>query len=202
MKTKTKHIKINENQSYIEDTQVDIGKLCWKTLNDEFIYDLSERLNNDISKFLTFDKNKLKFIVACDSQRHKNKITYVTTIVFLRVGNGGNAYCLKEHVILNNFNNLYKLTKNERELRIKTITRERLWTECLKSVACAKWLDQNLIKYGLKVEEIHSDINFKKNHLSNELLAAITGFINSQDYKSVVKPDSWGASKIADHKTK
>ena len=166
------------------------------------ITNLEETLTNDIEKYLKIeDKNNFKFIVACDSQRHDAKITYVTSIIFLRLGHGGNGYCLKEHFLSPELT-IKGLSKQERLSKVKGVIRDRLWTECLKSIACAKWVDKILFKYNLKVSEIHSDVNFSKKYLSNELLTAIAGFITSQEYKSVIKPDAVGAMKIADRKTK
>ncbi len=202
-RTRSKHINIEDNPQYIENPLTDISTLNWKTLNDVSIINLKETLINDIQKYINngLDKSTFKFIVASDSQRHDAKITYVTSIIFLRLGHGGNAYCLKEHYLSEDLT-IKNLTRSERLSKVKNAARERLWTECLKSIACAKWVDNILFDFGLKVSEIHSDVNFSKKYLSNELLNAITGFITSQEYKSVIKPESWGASKIADRKTK
>lgn len=192
-----------ENQILpLEDINCDLNVLSWKTFEDKTIVNLEDQINNDIQYYLNqnISKNILKFIVASDSQRRGSTIKYVTTIIFLRVGMGGNAYYVREYVDIPQLHN--RLSKQQRSDLIKSIVRDRIWTECMKSVACAKWVDKILAKYQLKVEEIHSDINFSKKYLSNQLLSAVNGYIAAQQYKSVVKPNCWGASKIADCKTK
>ena len=183
-------------------TNEQIPRLKWLTLNGNIVENIEDDIRNNIELWSNLiGKDRLKFIVSCDSQRHGNKVIYVTAIIFLRCGHGGNAYYLKENTEIPNFLNKFE-SKDIRIKQIQSYARNRIWNECLKAIACAKWLDQILLDFHLKVKEIHSDINISKKYLSNELLSAINGYILSQEYIPVIKPDAWGASKIADSKTK
>ena len=179
-----------------------ISSLAWLTLNGERIENIVEVLKQNIEKWLkTFDKDKLKFIVSCDSQRHGGRIVYVTTIVFIRKGFGGQGYYVREFSSIPGYNECEHNTKEKHKLVQSTIQR-RLWNECVKAVKCALWLDTILAKYDLHVEEIHEDINSNKKFKSNDMLKAIVGYIEAVGYKPVIKPDAWVASTIADSKTK
>lgn len=204
MSKKIKNVNVIDSTKAIENiSDNDISTLNWKTLTGEDISDLSNKIEQDILKYQNegYNKSDFKFIVSCDSQRHGNKVTYVTAIIFLRSGHGGNAYYLKENTIIPNFFEKFE-TKEMHIKRIQTYARNRIWTECIKAITCAKWLDQILLNFHLKVREIHSDININKKYLSNELLSAVNGYILSQEYTPIIKPNAWGASKIADSKTK
>lgn len=179
-----------------------ISLLNWLTLNGEKIENIKKVIENDIEKCLkTFDKDKLKFIVSCDSQRHGGRIVYVTTVVFIRKGFGGQGYYIREFSSIPKYNECEHNTKEKHKL-VQSIIQRRLWNECVKSVKCALWLDTILEKYDLHVEEIHEDINSNKKFKSSDMLKAIVGYIESVGYKPVIKPDAWVASTIADSKTK
>ena len=204
MSKRIKNVNLIDSTKAIENlSDNDISTLNWKTLTGEDISNVCERIKSDIKKYqiMGYNKSDFKFIVSCDSQRHGNKVIYVTAIIFLRCGHGGNAYYLKENTEIPNFLNKFE-SKDIRIKQIQSYARNRIWNECLKAIACAKWLDQVLLDFNMKVKEIHSDINISKKYLSNELLSAINGYILSQEYIPVIKPDAWGASKIADSKTK
>ena len=110
-----------------------ISSLAWLTLNGERIENIVEVLKQNIEKWLkTFDKDKLKFIVSCDSQRHGGRIVYVTTIVFIRKGFGGQGYYVREFSSIPGYNECEHNTKEKHKLVQSTIQR-RLWNECDKS---------------------------------------------------------------------
>ena len=174
----------------------------WRTFSDIDISNLFETLDKiilDLFK-IGFNRSKMKFIVACDSHVHKTHITYCTSIVFVKEGKGGNIFNKKEIVEFEN--KPVNLSNTEYNKWVKQLARERLWNECMKSVECAKTLDKFLAQYGLKVSEIHSDVNVNKKYLSYDLLSAINGYVTGSQYISVVKPQSWAATNIADYKTK
>ena len=92
--------------------------------------------------------------------------------------------------------------KQDKIKRIQAIIQRRLWNECVKAVKCALWLDTVIEEYGLRVEEIHEDINSNKKYRSNDMLKAIVGYIEAVGFKPIIKPNAWVASTIADSKTK
>lgn len=175
----------------------------WKMLCGTAIDDISITLINHIQALIEkYDKKNIKLITACDSQRRGSKITYVTVIIVLNTGFGGNAFYLKEIEDCSEF--LYKNTNSraERLLKVKALIQKRLWNETLKAVECAMAVDELVYNLGLKVSEVHADINTNKKFKSSELSKAIIGYIDACGFIPKVKPDAWGASGIANIKTK
>lgn len=210
---KIKRIDIREvkrNINYLPIEQVDdlnqINHLNWKTFYDQKVTDIGLEIQNSIQKFIDSKVNKsdMNIIIASDSQRRNRVITYVTTIILYKKGKGAsNVYYLKEYKMINNFDeNTLGKERSERIMFIRSIARERLWTECLKSVKTAEWVDSILKSYDFKVNEIHVDINESKKYLSNDLLQSIRGYISGMNYIPVWKPNAWAASSVANLKTK
>ena len=84
-----------------------IPSLRWLTLNGNEVPNIIDEIKKNIEYWSNIiEKDRLKFIVSCDSQRHGGKIVYVTTIVFLRKGLGGQGYFIREFysegILLNN----------------------------------------------------------------------------------------------------
>jgi predicted RNase H-related nuclease YkuK (DUF458 family) len=197
--------KLTIVNSFIESVEYDtIDTLNWHSLSGNKIENLRNNIEEKLNNTDVFcDSSKFKFIVSCDSQRVGKRVNYVTTIVFLKVGYGGIVYYLKEIDDIPNFVSRYKDNdKAKRRLNMQSIMRRRLWNECLKSVKCAVWLDKILEKYSLSVSEIHSDVNTDKRYKSSELMQAVNGYIESAGYISILKPNAWAASSVANIKTK
>lgn len=175
----------------------------WKCLNGKPIDNLELKLCENIEALLktNVDKSNLKIITACDSQRRKNNVIYVTVIVVLNVHHGGFGFYLRETEDYSKlFLNATKL-ETRREI-IKSLINKRLWNETSKAVQCALAVNSVINKYNLKVSEIHADVNKNKKYKSAELCKAITGYIDACGFIPKVKPDAWGASSIANEKTK
>lgn len=175
----------------------------WKCLNGKSVENLELKLCENIEALLktNVSKSNIKIVTACDSQRRKNSVIYVTVIIVLNIHHGGFGFYLKE---IENYNQLFATaTKQEtrREI-IKSLINKRLWNETSKAIQCALSVNSILNKYGLKVTEIHADINKNKKYKSAELYKAITGYIDACGFIPKVKPDAWGASSIANEKTK
>ena len=181
-----------------------IPSLHWLTLNGNEVPNIIDEIKKNIEYWSNIiEKDRLKFIVSCDSQRHGGKIVYVTTIVFLRKGLGGQGYFIREVSSIPGYKfHLENETKQDKIKRIQAIIQHRLWNECIKAVKCALWLDTVIEEYGLCVEEIHEDINSNKKYRSNDMLKSIVGYIEAVGFKPIIKPNAWVASTIADSKTK
>lgn len=157
----------------------------WRTGSGKKIDDFSDALVNEIKKELSF--SGIKIIVGCDSQVIKNKIVFVTVVIVVHIGKGANFFY-----------------KKETELRSGSllILENRLFEETCRAVNTAKKVDELVLNYDLCVNEIHSDINPDKRYKSNRIAASCIGYIMSNGYKPVIKPDAFGASGVADSKTR
>lgn len=127
---------------------------------------------------------KYKVIVGSDSEvENDGHVDYVTAVAVHRVGAGG----------------IYFWQKNIGE---KCFTlRERIYNEALMSMDFAKKLlpafhAQNILELGL---EIHVDIGTKGE--TRLMINEIIGMVRSSGFQVKTKPDSFGASKVADRHT-
>ena len=154
----------------------------WKTANGTIIHDFKSKIVQLIKK----PKN-IKIVVGCDSQVIGDKVYFVSAIIVLDVGCGGNFIYNRQCV------------SNETSLKI---IENRLFQETLKSVQLAKKLDQILYQYDLSVDQIHIDVNSDKKYKSNKVLNSCVGLIVGSGYTPVVKPNAYAASDVADSLTR
>ncbi len=129
-------------------------------------------------------ENGCRLIVGTDSKRHTDYLIYVTVIILYRIGKGG----------------IYFYSRRRSEVGRYSL-QAAIYHETALSLATAAKLDDLLKKAGLaKVEiEIHSDVG---NHgKTKELIQEVVAWINSSGYTAQIKPDSFGASSVADKYT-
>ncbi|MDD5430697.1 MAG: ribonuclease H-like YkuK family protein [Candidatus Pacebacteria bacterium] len=148
---------------------------------------LGIKLNKDqivkaINDFIN-DKpeRKYKIIIGSDSlKRPDNKADFVTAIVVHRVGNGGKYFW--RHL---------EMTK------IHTL-RDRIIQEVLLSLETGKEMLETLHQSGAKNFdfEIHVDVGEKGP--TKSLIQEVTGIIRANNFEFKIKPNSYGASKVAD----
>ncbi|MGE5588800.1 MAG: ribonuclease H-like YkuK family protein [Clostridia bacterium] len=124
-----------------------------------------------------------KLIIGTDSQLREDAC-FVTAIVVHRVGKGARYYYSKE-----------------RE-RMGRSLRQRIFYETAKSLGVASKLAERLAKngYGDLDVEIHLDIG--QNGETKDLIREIVGMVTGTGFSARIKPDSYGASKVADKHTK
>ena len=176
----------------------------WLNFSNKPILNLFTSIKDCINTYLEngASLNNIKCITACDSQRRGTDVTYVTTIVLINEGKGGNVFYIKEYENYSHILTFENTTMYERKLKIKSLMQKRLWSEASKAVNCALWVNSLCKPLNIKVSEVHVDINTNKKYRSSELYNGIIGFIESCGFIPKAKPDSWAASGIANSKTK
>ncbi|MBC7082862.1 MAG: ribonuclease H-like YkuK family protein [Bacillota bacterium] len=124
-----------------------------------------------------------KLIIGTDSQLREDAC-FVTAIVVHRVGKGARYYYSKE------------------KERMGRSLRQRIFYETAKSLGVASKLAEKLAKngYGDLDVEIHLDIG--QNGETKDLIREIVGMVTGTGFAARIKPDSYGASKVADKHTK
>ncbi|HHY60198.1 MAG TPA: hypothetical protein GX504_06230 [Clostridia bacterium] len=124
-----------------------------------------------------------KLIVGTDSQV-KDETCFVTAIVVHHVGKGARYYYTKSY------------------LRRMDSLRQRIFYETSMSLDIASRLAARLSQDGLEGldAEIHLDVG--PNGETKELIREIVGMVTGNGFEAVIKPDSTGASKVADKYTK
>lgn len=148
----------------------------WKTINDEKVENVV-----DVIK-ATIENSDREIHVGTDSQQAGKFTEYVTIIVLVEKGKGGRAFYMRERVP-----------------RITSL-RERL----LKEV----WMSVNTgLELSTKIADttdmtIHVDANPNLKFKSSSYVKELTSMVVGQGFKTLLKPDSWAASHIADHVVK
>ena len=126
---------------------------------------------------------KYRLIVGSDSETNDQRVDYVTAIVVHRVGAGG----------------IYFWQKNIGQ-KCHTL-RERIYNEALLSLDSArKLLTAFHVQKVLDLDlEIHVDVG--TNGETREIINEMIGMVRSSGFSVKTKPDSFGASKVADRHT-
>ena len=109
---------------------------------------------------------------------------FVTAIVVHRLGKGARYYYTREHE------------------NIGRSLRQRIFYETSRSLGVASQMAEKLAQNGhadLNVE-IHLDVG--KNGPTGDLIREVVGMVTGSGFDAKIKPDSYGASTVADKFTK
>jgi len=144
-----------------------------------------ERVFADIHDFIIkHPQEKYKIIVGTDSMS-KHDTTFVSAIVIHRKGKGARYYYRKET-----------------RMYINSL-RQKIFYETALSLEVSTHLKEFLATSGLleKVNlEVHIDIG--NNGDTRNLIREIVGMVTGSGLVAKIKPDSFGASKVADRHTR
>ncbi|MGE5582010.1 MAG: ribonuclease H-like YkuK family protein [Bacillota bacterium] len=143
---------------------------------DQVFKDMVEYIHND-------PDSKFKLIVGTDSQL-REEVCYVTAIVILREGKGGRFYYAKE-----------------RET-IKLGLKQRIFYETSKSLSVAAKLADKLTVNGLADLDIEIHLDIGEAGKTKDIIREVVGMVVGSGFGARIKPDSYGASKVADKYTK
>lgn len=145
----------------------------WKTIDGLVITDIASQVQETLSD------GTREVHIGADSQQCGKWTEYVVVIVLLKKGSGGRVFYARERVP-----------------RINSL-RERLMKEVWMSVNLG--LELNPIIGELHDLTIHVDANPNIKFKSSNYVKELTAMVVSQGFKSILKPDSWAASHLADH---
>ncbi len=144
-----------------------------------------DKLKKIISHFMSADKKaRYEVIVGTDSQKiAKDKYDFVSALIIHRIGFGG-IYFWKREVVA-------------RKISLK----ERIYQEATMSLQTSEnfvafFKTNGISKYDI---QIHVDIGHKGE--TRDLINEVVGMIRSSGYDVKIKPESYGASKVADKYT-
>jgi len=126
-----------------------------------------------------------KLIVGTDSQPHYGVETnFVTAVIIHRVGKGGRFFYRRE------------------QQRYLQSLRQRIFYETSLSLEVAGLFSSLLSEngsVGLNVE-IHMDVGVRGD--TRDFIREMVGMVAGSGYDALIKPDSFGATKVADKYTK
>ncbi len=139
-----------------------------------------ENLLKEIVDFILENKNyKYKILVGTDSENQRDKIEFISVIVVHRVGYGARYFWKKQYLPYLDFHS-------------------RLWQEAIFSLEISKELLKKLLDKTVDFYfEVHLDIG--DNGKSKSVISELINLIRGHGFQVKVKPESYAASKIADH---
>ncbi|WP_067621284.1 ribonuclease H-like YkuK family protein [Alicyclobacillus acidiphilus] len=145
-----------------------------------------EQVARDISRQRgTNPRGDYRLIIGTDSQpkAQGTEATFVTAVILHHVGHGARYFVHKEH------------HSNIRALR------QRMFTEASLSIHTGGLLTEQLQNDGNDWHiEVHLDIG--EHGETKQWIREIVSWIEMNGYAARIKPDSFGASKVADRYTK
>ncbi len=150
----------------------------------------SHQMVENISDFVREDPVAYyRLVIGTDSQVHringKSEVDFVTAVVVHRQGRGARYFWRKEKTVVK-----------------QPILRDRIYTETLISLSIAQEIVPLLrksisaAKYDL---EIHIDVGALGP--TREMIKEVVGMVNGNGFVARTKPESWGASSVADKHT-
>lgn len=145
-----------------------------------------EKMVKEVAGFVDDEPDSFyRLIIGTDSQARrsngKSEIDYVTAVVVHRIGRGAQYYWRKEKK--------YKIP----------VLRDKIYTETTMSLNAAQEIVPMLresisaTKYDF---EIHIDVGSLGP--TRDMIKEVVGMVNGSGYKARTKPESWGASSVAD----
>ncbi len=144
-----------------------------------------EKLKYIISTFMAGDKKaRYEIIVGTDSQKvKKNEYDFVSALVVHRVGFGGIYF--------------WKRMIQDRKISLK----ERIYQEATMSLETSENFVQFFKTNGISKYNIQIHVDIGHNGETRDLITEVVGMIRGSGYDVKIKPDSYGASKVADKYT-
>lgn len=141
---------------------------------------------SDIAVFVKQDSSSFySLVIGTDSHSKRinghSEINYVTAIIVYRQGRGARYYW-----------------RSSKEARLPRL-REKIYTETQMSLTLAQDIVPEIrkiispAKYDL---EIHIDVGSLGP--TREMIREVVGMVNGNGFTAKTKPDSWGASSVAD----
>ncbi len=154
----------------------------------EFISPTKGRLSLDevfaeiLEYIFRFPEDNYRLIIGTDSQLRETTC-FVTALIVHRQGKGGRYFYTR------------KYDQHARSLR------QRIFYEASLSLSVASLFTEKLAEFGSEFNmEIHLDVG--NNGATKTLVKEVVGMVNGSGYLCRIKPESYGASSVADRYTK
>ncbi len=145
-------------------------------------YEMFEDLVNYTNEY---PDESYKLIIGTDSHSLLNdSVIFVTAVIVHRIGKGGRFYYHKQ------------------KTRYMDSLRQRIYYETFLSLEVATRLTEQMAQNGncqLNVE-IHLDVGEKGD--TRDIIKEVVGMVIGSGYQAFIKPDSFGATTVADRFTK
>lgn len=143
-----------------------------------------ERMMADLLDYVAEEPQaKYKLIVGTDSHT-RSDLCFVTAIIIHRLGKGARFYY-----------------RRRRQPKIRSL-RQKIFYETAISLTLAEKVAESIAQsgaVGLNVE-IHLDVG--ENGETKDMIRDVVGMVVGSGFQATIKPNSYGASKVADRYTK
>lgn len=149
----------------------------WKTLHREPV----ENIVDEIAEIIMNSETDREIHIGTDAQKHGKFTDFVTAVVILDPGKGGRAFYAKTR------------------LPFMKSVQHKLFTEVGLSLEIA--LELCTIVDAEQIQ-IHVDANTNMKWQSAPFHQKLAGMVAGHGFKSILKPDAWCASHVADHAVK
>ena len=144
-----------------------------------------EKLKEIVTSFMAQDrKAKYEIIVGTDSQKvRQNTYDFVSALIIHRMGGGGIYF--------------WKRIIQDKKISLK----ERIYQEATMSLVTSENFVQFFKTNGISKYDIQIHVDIGHNGDTRDLITEVVGMIRGSGYEVRIKPDSYGASKVADRYT-
>jgi predicted RNase H-related nuclease YkuK (DUF458 family) len=143
-----------------------------------------DRLVADLLDYVAEDPYaSYKLIVGTDSHT-RTDLCFVTAIVVHRLGKGARYYYRRRH-----------------QQKIRSL-RQKIFYETAISLSLAEKLAESIAKAGARALNVEIHLDVGENGETKELIRDVIGMVVGSGFHAEIKPNSYGASKVADRYTK
>lgn len=122
-------------------------------------------------------------IVGTDSHT-RTDLCFVTAIVIHRQGKGARYYYRRRH-----------------QAKIRSL-RQKIFYEAAVSLGLAERLAQSLADAGAEGFNVEIHLDIGEHGETRDLIRDVVGMVSGSGFRAEIKPNSYGASKVADRYTK
>jgi len=149
-----------------------------------------DQVSQEVAHFIKADPQRFyRLVIGSDSQERrlngKKELNLIGAVVVHRLGKGGRYF--------------YQRQKRRKPNSI----REKIYTETFFSLEIAEKLlpKVNKILNGKKNYELEIHIDVGRAGETRDMIKELVGMVNGNGYTAKTKPESYGASKVADKHT-
>lgn len=143
-----------------------------------------DRLVNDLLDYVAEQPQaQYKLIVGTDSHT-RTDLCFVTAIIVHRLGKGARFYYRRRH-----------------QAPIRSL-RQKIFYETAISLTLAEKLGESLAGSGARGLNIEIHLDVGEHGETKDLIRDVVGMVVGSGFHAEIKPNSYGASKVADRYTK
>jgi uncharacterized protein len=143
-----------------------------------------DRLVQDLLDYVAEEpRAQYKLIVGTDSHT-RTDLCFVTAIIVHRLGKGARYYYRRRH-----------------QQRIRSL-RQKIFYETAISLSLAEKLAESLRQSGARGLNVEIHLDVGEHGETRDLIRDVVGMVVGSGFRAEIKPNSYGASKVADRYTK